>query len=114
MRPRPVPKRAGSTNPEVGAVEPRLNRNGLSQNDYGGLLGASWGLLWASQGGKLEFSVGGPSVGPLLEPSWGSFGPSGAPLGPSWASLGPSWALLGASWAVLGLGAVLELSLIHI
>eukprot|EP00959_Pyramimonas_sp_CCMP1952_P053876 1126967-Pyramimonas_sp.AAC.1 len=47
-RPRPVPKRAKSTNPKVRAVEPRLSQNGLNQNGYGGLLGPSRGLLWAS------------------------------------------------------------------
>ena len=75
-------------------------------------MGASWAPLGASRGGRLEFSVRGPPLGPLLEPSWSPLGPSWAPLGPSWRPLGPSWgplggllgrlgALLGASWAVL-------------
>ena len=61
---------------------------------FGGLLGASWGLLGTSRGGELEMSVRVPPVGPFLGPSWG-------PLGPSWrarAVLGPSWGRLGLSW----------------
>ena len=74
-------------------------------------LGASWGLLGASRAGRLEFSVRGPPLGPLLVPSWGPLGPSWAPLRPSWSPLGPSWgplgsllgrleAVLGASWTM--------------
>ena len=71
-----------------------------------GLLGASWSLLGAKEGGSLEFSVPRPPLGRLLGPSWGPLGRSRAPFGPSWGPLGPSWGpfgLYGAALAVLGL-----------
>ena len=52
----------------------------------GGRFGASFGplgaLLRLSRGGRLEVSVRGPPLGPLLGPSWGSLGMSWTPLGP--------------------------------
>ena len=53
----------------------------------GASVGASWGLLGPSWGGRLGLSVQAPPLGPLLGPSWGPLGPL---LGLSWAVLGPS------------------------
>ena len=78
-------------------------------------MGVSWGLLGASWGGKLDFSVRGPPFGPLLGRSWG---PLGAFLGCLEALLGRLGAFLGRLGALLGrlggllgrLGAVLGAS----
>ena len=84
----------GAPRAEMVAVHRAMMQMGLH---LGGLLGASWGLLgpsWGllgpSRGGRLEFSIRGPPLGPLLGPSWGPLGLSWAPLGPSWGPLGPS------------------------
>ena len=114
------PVRNGHSEAEDGVLE-------ASWGPLGRLLGASWGLPWASGGllgaswgplggllGRLGASwahLGSICVissgwhakrkrhGAVLGASWGRLGP---PLGPPWGHLGASGGLRGPSWGRLG------------
>ena len=73
---------------------------------------ASWGILGASSGRRVDLLVCVPALGPLLGPSGGYLGLSWAPLSPFTGPLGPSWDPLRGLSGRLGLlgahGAILE------
>ena len=107
---KPGPEHGGEGRPDAGWVGPLrflvtsgkpLGPVRRTPGDFVGPLRGVSGHLAVSWGGALELSVGGPPLGLVLGPSWGSLGPSWAPLGPSWGPLGGLLGRLGAPWAVL-------------